>query len=160
MLKINWKKVPLDVTEIHAKPATGLWTKALEFVTGPIKFKITASGNWKFDGDEGGTCDANGSLTSHLDPKACINEHAPVGALIGKIGHSTASIDGVKSFVVGSFCIVQLSANESGPLFLTINDAPSGFFDNEGKLQVEVHEHVDPPPLIRKRDEPEPDADG
>lgn len=147
MLKMSWHQVTQqEKVQVPAKPAEGgLWTMVCEYVTGPVLLKFNATGSWKFDPDEGGACGPDGSFDTHIAPKDCVNKDAPVGALIGKIGNSTANAEGLKVFVVGSFCVLRVSAAESGPLFLTINDVPSGFVDNGGRLDVSVFEAQDRP---------------
>jgi hypothetical protein len=59
--------------------------------------------------------------------------------LVGKIGGSIAESTGLHDFVVGSFCIIEVPAEKKGPLYLTINDLPSGFADNAKKVRVGIH---------------------
>jgi hypothetical protein len=62
----------------------------------------------------------------------------PVGALIVKIGGSTAGVaDGVVR-VAGSSAVIQIDDKTSGPVFLTINDELTGLSDNSGELRVKI----------------------
>ena len=46
---------------------------------------------------------------------------APPGALIGRIGGSSAGLKADGAFVVGSSCVVAVPAGSIGPLFLSFN---------------------------------------
>lgn len=74
---------------------------------------------------------------------------APRGALIGKIGGSTADVPAAtdaadpeshqRLFAVGAFCVVEVGA-KGGPLFLTMNDDLGNFNRHHGILHVTVEE--------------------
>ncbi len=71
----------------------------------------------------------------------CLSQDGQVGALIGKIGGSSAAVKNISSaFVVGSFCVLEVAATSAGALFLTINDVPAGMADNSGSLLVSIWE--------------------
>ena len=58
--------------------------------------------------------------------------------------------------MVGHYCVLELDAAAKGPLFLTINDLPTGFGDNSGELTVDVTFTPRPP----ARPEPSEEAPG
>jgi hypothetical protein len=126
---------PIDVP---AKPSAGVWTKAIDYVEGGTILKLevgTANSSWHY-GDED-QCGPDGDVASIVLRSKCLLASAPVGALIGKIGGSTAgSADGAV-FVVGSFCIVKVGA-DGGPLYLTINDQENGMSNNRDTMNVTV----------------------
>lgn len=74
------------------------------------------------------------------------------GALIGKVGGSTADVPDLatavapygakKVFAVGSNCIVSLNAAEGGPLYLTMNDSPDSFAEHDGALYVLIEQSL------------------
>ncbi len=70
----------------------------------------------------------------------CLSQDALVGALIGKLGGSSASVKNSNAFVVGSYCVLEVAETSKGPLYLTINDLPAGMGDNSGKLLVSIWE--------------------
>jgi hypothetical protein len=143
MADIQWNE--MIAAEILAKP-NGLWTRAYDYVSGPKKLSLEvkpkADGTlqtWKYSTLR--ECSANGDLGSSIGADRCLLKTAPVGALIGKIGGSTAgATDGTITFIVGQFCVVEFDEKVKGPLFLTINDEPSGFADNDGQLSVTLSE--------------------
>jgi len=124
---------------IRAHPDDGVWQQALPYVEGPALLKIEAVGQWNYSTQFARPCSANGDLLSPLDPKRCIHEKSPVGALIGRIGGSIADKDATAIFVVGSLCVRKLEMESTGPLFLTINDMWNGFGDNSGELTVNIY---------------------
>jgi hypothetical protein len=74
---------------------------------------------------------------------------APIGALVAKIGGSSADKpDASKQtvFAVGSECVVVLDGKSSGTLFLTMNDEPTQFAGHDGAIQIEISSWDVPPP--------------
>ena len=124
--------------EIPAKP-TGIWTLVNEFVEGSRVLKISANETtWTYADAASARCGADGHRNAFLAHENCLFPDAPVGALIGKIGGSSAGIkDGTKVFVVGRFCVVTVP-EEGGPLYLTINDEYSGMENNADAVKVTV----------------------
>ncbi len=131
----SWNKV--SEKKIKAQPEKGIWQLAYDYIEGPALLKIEATGEWNYSVNYAGTCSANGELASVIDPKRCIHESSPVGALIAKIGGSTADRT-ASVFTVGELCVRKVDNDTSGPLFLTINDVWDGLGDNEGELTVTI----------------------
>jgi hypothetical protein len=75
-------------------------------------------------GDEGYICANNMPSTQCVEPLPS----APQGSLIGRIGSTI--------FAVGTGRTV--TADESGPLSLRMNDGDAGLYDNDGFLVVRV----------------------
>jgi hypothetical protein len=125
-----------DSIEIKAKP-DGIWTLAYDYVKGPALVQIEADDSeWQYA--PGKKCKADGDLSSMLSSKDSILPSAPVGALIAKVGGSTAGISDGRLFVAGKKCLLQLDQNTSGPIFLTINDQLTGMQNNDGVLKVTI----------------------
>jgi len=61
-----------------------------------------------------------------------------VGALLVKIGGSTAGLRDGDVNVAGSAAVIPVDEKTSAPIFLTINDEPAGLSDNEGELTVKL----------------------
>jgi hypothetical protein len=84
-------------------------------------------------------CTADGDPRAPLNPATCLFTDAPPGALIAKIGGSTAGkTDGTKLFVVGSYCVVELDDKTKGPLYLAMNNDPMSSLERSGSLQVTI----------------------
>lgn len=136
MSQPKWTQVVTDF-EVPAKPQ-GLWTLAYEWVAADKRVKITAAGDWKYADEEWASCGPDGDPRSYLSRDDCIHADGPVGALLGKVGGSTADTKGMP-FVAGSHTVVTFKAEEEGSLYLTINDIYSGYQDNSGALTVQVY---------------------
>ncbi len=130
--------IHLQNVKVPAKPS-GLWTLASEFIQGPalVRFSTSPENEWNYASKDA-KCSADGALTALISPQACVLPGAPVGALIAKFGGSTAGQSDGKVFLVGSFAIIPIDAAASGPLYLTINDEPSGMTNNTGTLDVSI----------------------
>ncbi len=122
---------------IPAKPG-GLWTMVIDYVDAATVLKIVAPEKAEWSYSPGSACSANGDLTAMIGRSGCLLPAGPVGALIGKIGGSTAgSADGT-IFLVGVTCVFTVDEKSGGPLYLSMNDEPSGFCNNTGQLAVDV----------------------
>ena len=138
-----------DRIEVKARPG-GLWSLALDTVQGGKRVAIRVCGDnpsWQF-GENGESCGPAGSRNPGTN---CLCPGAPKGALIGKIGGSDCDDTSVALpaaggtpgpivlpvvFPVGGVCVVEIKDDVKGPLFLTMNDAPSNFKSHEGSVQV------------------------
>jgi hypothetical protein len=139
---------------VPAKP-TGLWTLVLPFVEGPALLRISASTDdrWGYAPRNDAFCFADGDPCSLVARDLCLASCAPVGALIGKIGGSSAGIDdGGMVFAVGQSCVVRVP-DDGGPLYLTINDTYDGMENNGGEIHIESIQRA---PAPSKPAEPDP----
>jgi hypothetical protein len=94
---------------------------------------------WSYAKDK--QCGADGDPKAPVNPSNCLISDAPPGSLIAKIGGSVAgkTNDGVKSFVVGSFCVVDLDDKSKGALYLAMNADPMGSLPRSGHLCIKVY---------------------
>jgi|ERR1700730_12867182 len=154
------------IVNVPAKPAQGNWTMALEYVDAAKRLKLVVSATldtpkaaaqvgggqqatqaavvaqknqWNYATDR--ACSANGDPKAPINSANCLITDAPPGALIAKLGGSIAgkTSDGLKSFVVGSFCIIDLDDRSKGTLYLTMNADPMGALERTGQLSVTVY---------------------
>ncbi|HEV2416890.1 MAG TPA: hypothetical protein VGX94_03735 [Terriglobia bacterium] len=86
-----------------------------------------------------GQCGPDGDIYVTAPADALLADVLP-GALIGKIGGSSAAVKNSGAFVVGSDCVLEVDANTKGPLYLTINDSCVGMHDNSGTIRVSIWE--------------------
>ena len=131
---MTWTEVK-DGIVVPARPQ-GIWTWVFDFVKGPALIKVEATGSWSYSG--GRRCGPDGDLNALVGAGHTILTEAPVGALLVKVGGSTAGVGDGLVRVAGSAALVQLDATVAGPIFLTINDEPSGLLDNDGELTVRI----------------------
>jgi hypothetical protein len=143
--EIKWARVP-------ARP-DGLWNMIVEHIAGPRLLRISVKDldkdknpvavKWKLAAAE--ECGANGIIKTAAHTGA-LNTSAPRGALIAKVGGSTADLADAtavaarRTFTVGAYCVVSLEKTDTGPLFLTMNDDPDSFSNHDGELLVLIEE--------------------
>jgi hypothetical protein len=130
-----WLPLILKTDKVLAKPAA-LWTLVCEYLKGPLKLKIEATGSWKYAPTR--FCGPDGSRLAGI-PSDALNASAPLGALIGKIGGSPTDKPAT-SFVVGSYTVIALDEKTEGALFLTMNDRIGHFEDHEQEVTVTIQQ--------------------
>lgn len=141
-MPIQWSVVH-PAGKVSAAPP-GVWSLAVEYVKGPALIKIEASGTWTYS--PGKSCGPDGDRNALLSAAQMIVPAAPVGALVAKIGGSTAVTADGTVYVVGSQAYIRLADDQGGPLFLTINDDLPGFTGNDGELSVVISVQQQTPP--------------
>lgn len=148
----NWDE--WITANVPAKPGHGYWTMVLDYVDASERLNFVAEDERDVPPAEGHpaerednkwtyadrkACYADGDPKAPINPANCLIPDAPPGALIGKIGGSTAGkSDGAKMFVVGSFCVLELDANTKGTLYLTMNADPMSSLKRDGHLKVKI----------------------
>jgi hypothetical protein len=139
----RWEPIPDGDFTVPAKPARGLWTPVLNYVTGPVILRVTATGTWQ-PIDWLRDCGPDGFPHWAFGRDFLLWKKAPLGALIAKIGGSVAGVDDSSDiFLVGAQAVLTLEKS-TGPLYLTINDAPSAFDDNLGEVGVVIERAQEP----------------
>src|SRR5438309_8608468 len=117
MIEFEWREV-LNKMKIPAKP-TALWTKVFDYIEGPARLRIEAEGIWSYSKRH---CGPEGIPSVGLMNDALVST-APLGALVGKIGGSTAEkpdTTKIGVFAVGNYCVLNLDASAKGALFMTM----------------------------------------
>jgi hypothetical protein len=137
---MRWSEVEKDIV-VEAKPA-GVWTWAVDYVKGPALILIEAAGTWTYA--RGATCGPDGDLNAVLSAQHAMLPSAPIGALLVKIGGSTAGVNDGVIRVGGSRAVIAIDDKVSGPLLLTINDEITGLADNAGNVKVTVSMALSP----------------
>jgi hypothetical protein len=133
--EMQWTQV-IEIV-VPARP-TGVWTWAVDYVKGPARILVEAvDGTWTYSSGRP-ACGADGDLESLLSADGTILPTAPSGALLVKIGGSTAGVNDGTVRVAGRKAYLEIEATVSGPVFLTINDQLGGMSDNAGELKVRV----------------------
>lgn len=139
----TWRPVrTLDVPE-----QAGLqWTPVLDLVTpGKIlKVEVAVNATWTPDGFTA-PCGADGDSSGSIQRDNLMVPNAPLGALIGRIGGSTADQTAdvnrnMLLFSVGRFCVLQIPDTAKGSLFLGVNDRAVCMSRVQGQLSVTISE--------------------
>jgi hypothetical protein len=131
--------------KVPAKPA-GIWTWAVDPIQGPARVKIEAAPGASWIYSPGKPCGADGDLVALLAADHALYAKAPIGALLVKIGGSTAGAADGTIRVAGSKTYFEIPEATTAPLFLTINDELGGMGDNSGEIEVTVSIHPLPKP--------------
>lgn len=123
------------------------WTPAMDFVTPGKLYRITVDEKQEWKPDSGSAnCNADGDATVSLSSAVVLNTSA-VGALIAKIGGSTADLkpdtNKVTVFSAGRHCVFSVAdAAKAGPLYLGINDVPNSQAKVVGQIEVTIEESL------------------
>jgi hypothetical protein len=134
----SWRALTLRTAKVPAKP-DALWTLIHDYLRGPCKLKMTATGVWNYASSK--ECGPDGLRDSGF-PADGLNSSAPLGALIGKIGGSPADKPDARAFtfVAGSYVVFSLDEKTEGALYLTMNDQPGHFDEHSGEIEVAIEE--------------------
>ena len=97
----------------------------------------------KWHPESAGECTADGNPTTERSDNLLIAS-AAVGALLGKIGGSTADMkpdkDKVVLFAVGRHCVFTVEATKAGTLYLGVNDTLDCLGRVRGQLEIALSE--------------------
>ena len=150
MTQPNWSELVTGVT-LPARP-DGLWTKVCDYVAGPRRLRIRATGIWDLATTPAAPCGPDGNPVSGSTGLLLLPTALP-GSLIAKIGGGTADYwvpatgastpatpTSILIFPVGSFCTIDIPSAVSGALFLTMNDLPNGFPNHGGGISIDIYE--------------------
>jgi hypothetical protein len=129
---INWTE--LRTFEIKDAEITAPWLLLVETLRDATHLQIKAEGSWTPMGGLVASCGPDGLAGLPLLPERLIVADCPVGALIGKIGGSSASVSAAaatpatsppisegKAFAIGSHCVTNIPEGSIGPLFVGFN---------------------------------------
>ncbi|MGA3399997.1 MAG: hypothetical protein ABSC95_12325 [Acetobacteraceae bacterium] len=113
-------------TPIQTLPLpTGLialpWLKLVDTIRGATHLMINAKGRWTPMPGLLAPCEPDGLAGLVLPADRTVLPDAPPGALIGRIGGSSAGLKADGAFVIGTSCVVPVPAGSIGPLFISFN---------------------------------------
>jgi hypothetical protein len=114
-----------------------VWFKVADHVSAGKVLKFSATGQWSFLPDLGKKCGPDGFLGFPLPYEKLLVPTTPLGALIGKLGGSTADQKDGTLFTIGSFTVV-VAPDKSGPLYIGINAAPGAPISRLDQLRLDV----------------------
>jgi len=112
------------------------WHCVTDVIRGPTHLRIAATGNWWAMPDVLAACGPNGFTGLAFPADRVVLPDAPPGALIGRIGGSSASLKVDGAFPIGIDCVVQLPTNSVGPLFVSFNIVARPVFVGSFTIQV------------------------
>lgn len=110
------------------------WILVAETLRDATHLQIKAQGSWAAMGGSLTVCEPDGHAGLPVASERLIVTDCPVGALIGKIGGSSAAVSTAaatsatapsngegKPFAVGSHCVTTIPEKSIGPLFIGFN---------------------------------------
>lgn len=137
MPELIWRKLK-DVKV--PDPQDAAWTPALDYLIPKRLYRLhvkETANSWKLDGMTT-TCTVDGTDLGAARSGDPIYRDSPFGALVGKVGGSTADHTGV-IFGVGRYCVYQVSEEaKAGPLYLGVNDLSVLMSKVSGQIDVEI----------------------
>ena len=117
---LSWTPLT-DVRPIAAGPFRMPWHRVTDVIRGPTHLLIAATGSWTAIPEVLAACDPIGFAGLSLPPDRVVLPDAPPGALIGRLGGSSASLKADGAFPIGLDCVAQLPPNSVGLLFVSFN---------------------------------------
>ncbi len=136
MPTVKWE--PLTVFERHAEEINIPWIPVIDAMRDYTHLCIRGEGQWSQGAGVIGPCGPDGVAGLPLQSDRLAVADCSAGALIGKLGGSSASLSvpaaanpgagsastGLtegKAFAIGSYCVVAVPQNFVGPVFVSFN---------------------------------------
>jgi hypothetical protein len=156
MPTVKWNMLTEPPFTRNAEEITSPWMTVVDMLRDYTHLRIKAEGTWSQIGGLIGLCGPDGlpGLPLQIDRLAVAD--CPVGALIGKLSGSSASLSvpptgnpaasggsapsGMtegKAFAIGSYCVLALPQNFIGPLFVSFNGLTRPMRINDLKITIE-----------------------
>ena len=139
MPTIKWNPLTDPSFEIRAQQVTTPWLPVVLALRDYTHLQIRVEGSWTQGGGAIGLCGPDGLSGLPLQVDRLLVADCQLGALIGKLGGSSASLsvppsgnpEGAappkgtlaegKAFAIGSYCVVSVPSTFVGPLFVSFN---------------------------------------
>lgn len=142
MAAVRWNTLTDPAFELELADVSQPWLRVLDAFRNYTHLRIVADGTWSQLDGAIGTCTPDGLPGLALRSDWLTVADCPVGALIGKLGGSSASLSSPaassaekggagndasgglaegKAFAIGSYCVAALPQNFIGPLFVSFN---------------------------------------
>jgi hypothetical protein len=131
------------------------WTPVLDYLTPGKMYRLEVPmqavaaapaqppQDQKWHPESAGECTADGNPTTERSDSLLIGG-AAVGALLAKIGGSTADLrpekDKTVLFAVGRHCVFTVEATKAGTLYLGVNDTLGSLIRVRGQLEITLSE--------------------
>jgi hypothetical protein len=130
--------ITLTAFSVNNASVHGLWLPVTDLLPAKRLIKLQASGNWACFGRAVPTCGPEGYLDYGVPPDQLMVADSPTGALIGKIGGSTAgrSKDGTL-FPIGTLCVLS-PLEKAVPLFVAVNGGGRGGAYEFADLRIDI----------------------
>jgi len=132
---VTWTPIPTQA--VQPGPITVPWLQLVDTIRGATHLMIRATGSWTALPGLLAPCEPDGLAGLILPADRVVLPDAPPGALIGRIGGSSAGLKADGAFVIGSSCVVAVPTGSIGPLFVSFNI--TGRPVQVANIQIEVN---------------------
>jgi hypothetical protein len=112
------------------------WHKAADHVGSGKLLRFSATGKWSVLADV--RCGPDGLPGFPVPFDKLLVPSAPPGALIGKVGGSTADLKDGTIFTIGSFAVFTVPEKVSGPLYIGVNAIPGAPISKLEQLDLTI----------------------
>jgi hypothetical protein len=119
MTTVTW--TPIDTLPLPDGSINVPWLRLVASLRGATHLCFEATGEWIAIPGLLAPCGPDGLSGLALPADRVVIADAPPGALIGRIGGSSASLKAEGAFVIGSSAVVSVPAGSIGPLFVSFN---------------------------------------
>lgn len=116
---VTW--TPIATETLPTGTVTVPWLKVVDTIRGASHLMIAATGTWTALPGLLAACGPDGLTGLALPADRVVLADAPPGALIGRIGGSSALLKADGAFVIGSSCVIKVPDGAIGPLFVSFN---------------------------------------
>ena len=130
MVTAKWTELKpvLEIAPQQPESRREPWLIALDQMPDGTHLKIRAEGEWSMGDGQYASCGPDGLPGLAIPTDRLLAADAPFGALLGRIGGSTATLMAAtvspgetKPFAVGSACIIAIPDKAVGPLLVGFN---------------------------------------
>lgn len=153
MPTLKWNLLTEPAFRMSDTLVTVPWVRVLDTQRDYTHLRIASAGTWTQQDSAFGECGPDGFTSGSLQSDRLLVADCPTGALIGKIGGSSASLSTPatpaadddatakviaegKAFAIGSYCVIPLPSKFIGPLFVNFNGLMRPI--NVAKLEITV----------------------
>lgn len=112
---------PIDTLPLPTGSVSVPWIRLADSLRGATFLTFAATGAWTALPGLLAPCGPDGLTGLGLATDRVVLVDAPPGALIGRIGGSSAGIKADGIFVIGSNAVIAVPAGSTGPLFISFN---------------------------------------
>jgi hypothetical protein len=129
MVNIKWTELKkFEIAPAQPESRREPWLVALDQMPDSSHLRIQAEGEWSMGDGQYASCGPDGLAGLAIPPDRLLFPDAPFGALLGRIGGSTATLTAVgaaawetKPFAIGASCIIAIPDKAVGPLLAGFN---------------------------------------
>lgn len=139
MNEISW--IEVEKVDVKVNPG-GIWARVLDYVPPGTTLKLECAGEWTYGYSNGKALRVtpDGDLRASAEQGALVAD-APAGAVVAKIGGSTAGKTDGERFAVGSSAVISSATDKrGGPLYIAMNVNPAVRPETNETITVRIFE--------------------